>query len=114
MVIDIAVSDVRCVPGGARCSAANGSGPGDYSGEMRFSFAFRLTDHWNAPAPGGGTDAATVQDFATAFSWACAQTESTSTGATCNFNTSMNAVIPGAAYGDRREVWELGAAGIFD
>jgi hypothetical protein len=114
MGIDVAINDVRCVPTGGRCGAANASGPADYSGEMRFSFTFRLTDHWNATAPGGGTDPATVQDFATEFSWACVQSASTTTGSTCNFNTSMNAVIPGAANGDRRAVWALGAVRIFD
>jgi len=114
MKIDIAVNDVRCVPAGARCGTANASGPADYSGEMRFSFAFRLTDHWNATAPGGGTDVATVQDFATDFSWACVQSGSTSIGSTCNFDTSMSAILPGAGNGDRRAVWALDAARIFD
>jgi hypothetical protein len=43
--IDIALNDVRCVPTGGRCGTANASGPADYSGETRFSFIFRLTDH---------------------------------------------------------------------
>ena len=41
-VIDIGFDDVRCVPTGARCGAANASGPADYSGEVRFSFAVRF------------------------------------------------------------------------
>ena len=61
--IELALTDVRCVPTGARCGTANASGPADYSGELRLSFTVRLTDHWNATAPGGGTDTATVQDF---------------------------------------------------
>ena len=52
-LIDIALNDVRCVPTGARCGTANDSGPADYSGEMRFSFTFRLTDHWNGAARAG-------------------------------------------------------------
>jgi hypothetical protein len=62
----------------------------------------------------------TVQDFtldlpqAIDSPWACVQSGSTSTGSTCNLNTSMNAVIPGAAYGDRRAVWALDAVRIFD
>ena len=99
ILIDIALNDVRCVPTGARCGTANASGPADYSGELRFSFTFRLTDHWNATAPGGGTDPATVQDFTIEHSWACVQSGSTSTGSTCDLNTSLNAIIPGAGAG---------------
>jgi hypothetical protein len=118
ILIDIALNDVRCVPTGARCGSANASGPADYSGEMRFSFTVRLTDHWNAIAPGGGTDPATVQDFALdlpgAVPWACAQTGSASIGSTCNLLTSLNALIPGASKGGKRSTWELHAARIFD
>jgi hypothetical protein len=119
MLIHIALNDVRCVPTGARCGTANASGPADYSGEMRFSFMVRLTDHWNATAPGGGADAATVQDFtldlpvATATSWACAQSGSTSTGSTCDLYTSLNAQIPGA-FREARAIWALDAVRIFD
>jgi hypothetical protein len=117
-LIDIVLNDVRCVPTGARCGTANASGPADYSGEMRFSFTFRLTDHWNATAPGGGTDTATVQDFAIdlpgAVPWACVQSGSTSTGSTCDLHTSLNALIPGASKGGKRSIWELHAVRIYD
>ena len=54
--------DVRCIPTGALCGAANAAGPADYSGEVGFRYAIRFTDHYNAVAPGGGTDPATMQD----------------------------------------------------
>ena len=120
ILIDIALNDVRCVPTGARCGTANASGPADYSGEMRFSFTFRLTDHWNATTPGGGTDPATVQDLAiehdeiSGFPGPCAQSASISTGATCNFSTSLNAILPGSVKGAKRSVWELDAVRIYD
>ena len=114
MLIDVALNDVRCVPTGARCGAANTSDPADYAGETRFSFMFRLTDHWNATAPGGGTNPATVQDFATEFSATCVQSASTSTGSTCNLSTTLNSVIPGAVKVARRGLWELQAVQIFD
>jgi hypothetical protein len=115
MVINIALNDVRCVPTGARCGTANAAGPADYTGEMRFSFTFRLTDHWNATAPGGGTDPATVQDFAIEHPWACVQSGSTSTGSTCNLVSRLDTLIPGAV-GDlpKRRVWELHAVRIYD
>jgi hypothetical protein len=118
--IKLALNDVRCVPTGARCGTANASGPADYSGEMRFSFTVRLTDHYNATAPGGGTDAATVQDFtmdlpvAMANPWACVQSASTSTGSTCDLYTTLNAQIPGASKRSKREVWALDDVRIYD
>ena len=117
ILIDSALSDVRCRPTGTRCGTANASGPPDYSGDLRFSFKFRLTDHYNATAPGGGTDAATVQDFTTEFSWPCAESGSTSTGSTCNVNTSLNAVGPCCPFGvldSKREIWALDGVRIFD
>jgi hypothetical protein len=114
MRIDIALNDVRCVPAGARCGTVNASGPADYTGEMRFSFTFRLTDHWNSTAPGGGTDAATVEDFTIDFPWACVQSGSTDAGSTCDLATSLNAVVPGSSKGGKRSIWELHAARIFD
>lgn len=119
MRIDIALNDVRCVPTGARCGTANASGPADYSGELRFSFTFRLTDHWNGTAPGGGTDAATVQDFTVEHSWPCVQSGSTSTGSTCNLNTGLETIIPGVfplvpGGTSRRTIWALDAVRIYD
>ena len=114
MGFEIALNDVRCVPAGGRCGTANASGPADYSGEVRFSFTVRLSDHWNASAPGGGPDPATVQDFTTGFAWACVQSGSTSIGSTCNYSTSLNAQIPGAVRGDRRAVWAMNAVEIYD
>jgi hypothetical protein len=122
--IDIALNDVRCVPTGARCGTGNASGPADYSGEMRFSFTVRLTDHWNATAPGGGPDAATVEDFTTdqvqppqfgrALVWPCVQGGSTSTGSTCDLHTSLNTFIPGAVKETKRAIYELDAVRIYD
>jgi hypothetical protein len=115
--IDMALNDVRCVPTGTRCGTSNASGPADYSGEMRFSFTFRVTDHFNGTAPGGGTDPATVQDFTIEHSWACVQSGSTSTGSTCDLSTSFDAVIPPppeAIHFGRRGIWELAGARIFD
>jgi hypothetical protein len=115
--IDMALNDVRCLPTGARCGTANASGPADYSGELRFSFTFRVTDHWSGATPAGGTDPATAQDFTIEHSWACVQSGSTSTGSTCDVSTTLDAVAPfppeAVQYG-RRGNWELNAARIFD
>jgi hypothetical protein len=114
ILINSVVNDVRCMPTGTSCGTANDSGPADYAGETRFSFTFRVTDHWNAAVPGGGPDPATVQDFTTEFSVSCAQSASTSTGSTCNASTSLNAVVPGALKDGKRSISELNAVRIFD
>jgi hypothetical protein len=112
MLIKSALNDVRCVPTGARCGMANVSGPADYSGELRFSLGFRLTDHDNAPFP--AVDPMTVEDFAIEHYWPCVQSGTTSTGSTCNLITTLNTLMPGAVRDSKREVWELQAARIFD
>jgi hypothetical protein len=114
MWIDIALNDVRCKPTGARCGAANAAGPADYSGEVRFSLTFRLTDHFNATAPGGGTDTATVEDFAIEHPWACVESGSTSAGSTCNLLTTLQTIFPGSLKDAKRTVLELNAVRIFD
>ena len=112
--IKIPLTDVRCLPTGARCGNPNASGPGDYTGQVRVAFGARLTDHFNWPTPGGGTDPATVGDFSFEFAANCVQTASTGTGSTCNVNTSMNAVIPGTHKDTKRVVWEMGEMRIYD
>ena len=119
ILIDIELNDVRCVPTGARCGAANASGPADYSGEVRPSLTYRLTDHWNGTAPGGGTDAATVEDFTFADSASfltstCVQSASTSTGSTCSLHTSQDGIVPFSVRESRRSIWELHAVRIYD
>ena len=45
------------------CGAANAADGADYTGELQGNAQIRITDHWNAVAPGGGPDAATVIDI---------------------------------------------------
>ena len=68
----------------------------------------------NAVAAGGGTDAATVQEFTIEHSWACVQSGLTSIGSTCNLSTTLNAAFPGASRGGKRSIWELDAVRIYD
>jgi hypothetical protein len=106
--------DVRCAPAGASCGSANASGPADYSGEVRFAWTMRISDHWNAVAPGGGTDPATVEDASIEKTIACAQTASTSTGSACNVTTSANAIIAGVVKPVKRTVWEFVDVRVYD
>jgi hypothetical protein len=114
LFISIQMNDVRCVPTGVRCGTANASGPADYSGEVRFVFTTRITDHYNAVAPGGGPDAATVVDTSIEVDWQCAETASTSTGSTCNLNTAVNSFIPGAIKETKRTIWETSEVRVYD
>jgi hypothetical protein len=111
------LTDVRCVPTGARCGAANAAGPADYSGEVGFKYGIRFTDHFNAVAPGGGTDPATMQDAAITLepsAITCAGTASTSTGSTCAVWTSYNAIHPGLIKDSKRLVEEIDDVHVYD
>ena len=94
------MTDVRCKAGNAACGAANAADGADYTGEVQGNALIRITDHWNAVAPGGGPDAATVQDIPFPVNATCVATGSTAVGGTCSVNTTANAVLPGVPVKD--------------
>ena len=51
------ITDVRCKAGNTACGSANAADGADYTGEVQGNALIRITDHWNAVAPGGGPDA---------------------------------------------------------
>ena len=106
--------DVRCIPTGARCGTANAAGPADYSGEVGFEYGIRFTDHFNAVAPGGGTDPATMEDHTFGSFIPCAETASTSTGSTCSLYVGYNSVIPGMIKDGKRLVEEIFDVHVYD
>ncbi len=111
------LGDVRCVPTGARCGAANAGGPADYSGEVGFKYGIRFTDHYNAVAPGGGIDPATMQDATITLdpgAIACTGTASTSSGSTCTMYTSYNAFHPGLIKDGKRLNEEIDDFHVYD
>jgi hypothetical protein len=79
----------------------------DYTGEVQLIGTLRITDRNNAPAPGGGTNAATVVDIPFPTNAACAATGSPSIGATCAVSTTFNALVPGAVAEGKRAIWAL-------
>jgi hypothetical protein len=89
------ITDVRCKAGVAACGAANAADGADYTGEVQGTAQIRITDHWNAVAPGGGPDAATVIDIPFPVNAPCTATASTSIGSTCAVSTTANAVVGG-------------------
>jgi hypothetical protein len=116
------VTDVRCKAGTAACGSANAADGADYTGELQGDAQIRITDHWNAVAPGGGPDAATVIDIPFPVNTSCAATASTAIGATCSVNTTANAVIggPGPPWADpvvkdtKRAVVQVGQVQVID
>ena len=86
------ISDVRCKPGATPCGSANATGGPDYTGELQMMSMIRISDHYNATAPGGGTDPATVIDIPSPANMSCASTTSTAIGATCSITSSAVAV----------------------
>jgi hypothetical protein len=95
------MTDIRCKAGNAACGAANAADGADYTGEVQGNAQIRITDHWNAVAPGGGPDAATVQDIPFPVNATCTATAgNTAIGSTCAVNTTANAVLPGVPVKD--------------
>jgi hypothetical protein len=101
-------TDVRCRAGVATCGSANAADGPDYTGQVQGTAQIRISDHWNAVAPGGGADPATVTDIPFPVNGNCVATASTSIGGTCSNNTSANAVVPGAVLDGKRAIVEIG------
>ena len=112
--ITASISDVRCKAGTTACGAANAADGADYTGEVQGNATIRISDHWNAIAPGGGPDAATVVDIPFPVPATCAGTASTGEGGLCTATTSANAVVPGSVKDTKRANVEVGQITITD
>jgi hypothetical protein len=86
VIFSTSISDVRCKTGVSTCGNANAAGGPDYTGELQGDATIRITDHWNATEPGGGSDPATIVDVPMPISLSCVSTADTSTGAQCNLS----------------------------
>ena len=107
-------TDIRCKAGVAACGSANAADGADYTGELEGTAQIRISDHFNAVAPGGGTDPGTVIDIPFPVVTGCTATASTAIGSTCAITTSANAVVPGAVKDTKRAVVEIGQLQVFD
>jgi len=112
--ITSSISDVRCKAGTTACGAGNAADGADYTGELQGNATIRISDHWNAVAPGGGTDAATVIDIPFPVTTTCATTADTAIGGLCTVTTSANTVVPGAVKDAKRAIVEVGQITITD
>jgi hypothetical protein len=113
--IDASMTDVRCFREGiTTCGSLNDAAGPDYVGDLQVRPAVRMTDKLNSVGGGGSGEPATVQDLVFPATVPCAGTASASIGSSCTVSTSANAIMPGAAAGGRRAVWELGQIQVFD
>jgi hypothetical protein len=112
--ITASVSDVRCKAGVAACGSANAADGADYTGELEGTAQIRISDHFNAVAPGGGTDPATVIDIPFPVITGCTATASTAIGSTCAITTTANAVVPGAVKDGKRAIVEIAQLQVYD
>jgi hypothetical protein len=103
--ITFAIKDVR-----------NQSDLSDYTGELRVTENWRITDKSNGPiGGGGGTDPGTNSDIPfPPVDVACAATTDTTAGSTCDATSSANAIVPGSIQGGTRMNSELGQVQVHD
>jgi hypothetical protein len=95
---------VRCKGTSGGCSSGALT---DYTGDLRFTATFRVTDKNN----GGGSVSATLNDRQLAFSVPCATTVSTTVGSTCSLSTTIDGLLGGSAIVEqKRAIWELTGA----
>jgi hypothetical protein len=112
--INVSITDLRCTASATTCGSANAQGGPDYTGELDGVIAMRWTDHWNAVSPGGGPDAATMEDYTLHFPVSCAGTADTTVGSSCGINLNLAAFIPGFTPEGQRTIWELTQTQIYD
>ena len=99
LLISVSYTDVRCAGTSGGCSSGALS---DYTGNLRLTSAFRITDKQN-----GGIGSGTVTDLPVQFNVPCATTPATSIGSTCSIATSMNTLFGATAITDtKRAIWQ--------
>jgi hypothetical protein len=113
VLINSTITDVRCKPATSAsvCGTANATDGPDYSGQLQGNATIRISDHYNGPSL---NEAATVIDIPFPVTGTCANTTSTTVGATCTVATSANAVVAGSVKDTQRGVVEIGQLQISD
>ena len=124
VTITARLTDIRCQAGTVACGSANAADGADYTGELQGNgdVRIRMTDHFNALNPGGGTDPATMVDLVIGQASSppfrvianCVATASTSIGSTCAGTTTANAVLPGAVRDGKRVIVAFGQMQVMD
>jgi hypothetical protein len=116
VLVTLQLNDVRCKAAATACGNANAAGGPDYAGEVQVNAPFRLTDHFNATTPGGGTNPATVIDLPAPITAACSSTADTSVGASCTLSGSFtdSMLLPIGDYDGKRMLLEFGQITVSD
>jgi len=78
----------------------------DYTGDLELRLRVQVTDRDNTPHP-GGPGPATGQKLTHSHPLPCAATADATVGATCQFDTTVEALVPGAVKELQRAIWEL-------
>ncbi len=79
----------------------------EYTGELRPQIEARLTDK-------EGAVSSTTQDFPLSWSVPCATTSDPQVASACTLDTTLDAVIPGAAAEGTRAIWALDKLRVYD
>jgi hypothetical protein len=101
--VNATITDVRCRLDFVTCE---GGALSDYLGTLELDATLRITDAFN-----GGTsdESATVTDsFRMQIPIQCTATVAATIGATCDLQTTLEALYPGAVREGKRSIWELG------
>jgi hypothetical protein len=85
----------------------------DYTGDLELRLALQITDRDNTPHP-GGPGPATVQELTHSHPLPCSATADTTVGSTCQFDTTIEALVPGAVKELQRAIWELKRIAVHD
>jgi len=85
----------------------------DYTGDLELRLVVQVTDRDNTPHP-GGPGPATVQKLTHSHPLPCGATAETTVGATCQFDTTVEALVPGAVKELQRAIWALDQVEVHD
>jgi hypothetical protein len=94
IVITSRITDVRCKAGTSTCGNANTTGGPDYTGDLQANATIRMTDHYNATSPGGGSDPATVVDIPFPVNMPCISTSDPEVGGLCDLAFAPQPLTP--------------------
>ena len=100
VIIDLSITDVR-----------NAVGLTDYTGQLLSTQTLRVTDRLSGSV---AQDPATVQDFPFNLTVPCTATGATTIGSTCALQTTADALMPGMVVEQKRTMWEVSQAQVFD
>ena len=85
----------------------------DYTGNLDLRLTLQVTDRDNTPHP-GGSGPATVQQLIHSHPLPCSATADATVGSSCDADTTIEALVPGAVKELQRAIWELDAIRVHD